>query len=233
MQVAIKEIPKGRLKHPNVIMLIGWVVTDTDVLVVMNYVKGTNLAYAIGLTKSKRSIEILDAKYNGFVMYNTAQGMVYLHAKHIIHQDLKPGNILVEDLTKKAIICDFGISKLRENATMATTVSDKCNGGTLAYQHIEQLQGKVLTYTVDVYAFAVVMAEVHSRKRAWDGKGATEVRNSILDGKYPQFPDITGPCAALIDRCFQQPSDRPSFSEMLPKYKNYVRWTFGNFYNYM
>ncbi|XP_044181024.1 serine/threonine-protein kinase pkn5-like [Acropora millepora] len=146
--------------------MLGCVVTDTDILIVTNYIKGCNLAVALGLV-DVRNQQILDRKYDAFVLYTAAQGAAYIHERRIIHQDLKPANIMVEEPSKRAIICDLGLGKIKSNT--ATATKDGGNAGTLSYQHIEQLMGKPPTPSVDVYSFAVILLEVYTRTPAWNG----------------------------------------------------------------
>ena len=53
-----------RLRHPNIVMLFGHVITDNDILIVMSYIKGCNLAAALGLVQSK------NAKVRNIIFHN-------------------------------------------------------------------------------------------------------------------------------------------------------------------
>ncbi|KAK3741470.1 hypothetical protein QZH41_012147 [Actinostola sp. cb2023] len=229
LQVAVKQIPKGygepdlsevnicrRLRHPSILMLFGCLITDTDINIVTNYIKGMNLSYAVGLATSKKTPGTpIDEKYNGFVIYHVAQGMAYLHERGVIHQDLKPANIIIEEGSYKPVICDFGISKLKD--LVITTNIGGSNAGTLAYQHIDQIHGERPTTAVDVYSFAVIIGEVYARVPAWRGKNYKEVRVAIEHGCYPTFPNIPQASQKIIDDCFQPAKQRPAFTELLPE----------------
>ena len=102
------------------------------------------------------------------------------------------------------------------NATVVTNVGGS-NAGTLAYQHKEQLGSEKPTMAVDVYSFGVIMGEVFSRKPAWFGMNAREVRNAIEKDGYPSFQDIPLGCQEVLSLCFQPPSNSPSFLELVPK----------------
>lgn len=115
----------------------------------------------------------------------------------------------------KPIICDFGVSKLKDG-TMVTNVGGS-NAGTLAYQHKEQLKGEKPTMAVNVYSFGVIMGEVYSRKKAWDGMSGREVINAIERDEYPTFQGISTGAQEVLCLCFQPASNRPSFQNLLPK----------------
>ncbi|XP_031553454.1 serine/threonine-protein kinase pkn5-like isoform X1 [Actinia tenebrosa] len=139
--------------------------------------------------------------------------MSYLHEKEVIHQDLKPANIIVEDGSRKPIICDFGVSKLKD---LAVTNMAGSNAGTLGYQHIEQLHGEKATTAVDVYSFGVITGEVYSRQPAWTGKTFVEVKKAIEKEEYPTFPRIPQEYKDLMAKCFKPAKQRATFMELLP-----------------
>ena len=113
----------------------------------------------------------------------------------------------------KAIICDFGVSKFKD--MVASTQMGGSNAGTLAYQHKEQLEGKRVTNAVDVYAYAVIMGEVYSRKPAWSELNAREVRQAITDNKFPSFVGVPPVAEEIIAKCFTTPGERPCLSDIM------------------
>jgi len=151
-----------------------------------------------------KNAKALDEKYNGYVLYTAAQGMAYLHEKGVIHQDLKPANIMVEEPSNKAVICDLGVGKVKDTMTMVTR--DGANAGTLAYQPLEQLLGKPPTASVDVYAFAVVALEVYSQAPTWEGHTYQEVTPSGR-GTFQQSP--TAKYLWMLKPWFRNASSQP------------------------
>ena len=112
------------------------------------------------------------------------------------------------------------MGKLKDNVTMVTR--EGTNAGTLAYQHIEQLEGKPPSTSVDVYAFAVVALEVYSRVSAWRGISSHEIESKIKNGDYPEIPNIPEDAKALIASCFKAASKRPSIDQLMPLLENMV-----------
>ncbi|KAG8908593.1 hypothetical protein FRB99_004881 [Tulasnella sp. 403] len=87
----------------------------------------------------------------------TANGLVYLHGRGIIHGDIKGRNILISG-DGHALICDFGLSKM----VGAVTTKDMKGAGTPHWQSPEVWDGGVRTYKSDVYAFGITIYEVLS-----------------------------------------------------------------------
>jgi serine/threonine protein kinase len=80
---------------------------------------------------------------------------VYLHAKGVIHGDIKADNILVSD-DLHAQICDFGLAKLFEEST----ASSLKGAGSLRWKSPEIADGEPKTIESDVYAFGMTIVEV-------------------------------------------------------------------------
>jgi len=107
---------------------------------------------------------------------------------------------------------------------MTMVTREGANAGTLANQHIEQLSGKPPTPSVDVYSFGVIMLEVFTRTPAWTGLSFAEVVSEINGGRFPSIPEDKVPveARALIERCFKESKEHPTFTELLPFLQNIV-----------
>ena len=114
------------------------------------------------------------------------------HRKGITHRDLKPGNIM---LTKSGTkLLDFGLAKLAQDAAPATpesqlaTMKDAITAqgtilGTLQYMAPEQVEGKQdqIDARTDIFAFGVVVYEMATGKKAFEGKSQASLMAKILE----------------------------------------------------
>ena len=129
------------------------------------------------------------------IAIQTARGLQYSHEKGMIHQDVKPGNIL---LTKggDAKIADFGLAKvgsqLRDGSTALST------GYTLAYCPKEQAEGAPAQGWMDVYAWALTVLEMYAGERFWSA-GASAFTEAFGDMTLPKSDYRVAPPQKLLD----------------------------------
>src|SRR5665213_208626 len=136
------------------------------------------------------------------------------HRKGITHRDLKPANILV---TKTGIkLLDFGLAKIGPvvNANEAVTgmaiTGEREILGTLYYMSPEQLEGKPADARSDIFSFGLVLYEMLTGKRAFDGASPASIIAAILERPAPSIVAIA-PAALdrLLQRCLaKDPDDR-------------------------
>jgi serine/threonine protein kinase len=99
-----------------------------------------------------------------------------IHRMKIIHRDLKSANCLVnKHWTAK--ICDFGLSRVMMDGPM----SDSSSAGTPEWMAPELIRNEPFTEKCDIFSLGVIMWELCTLKRPWDGVPPVEVREHKLD----------------------------------------------------
>lgn len=128
------------LDHTNVIKMRDYFRTETDVVLVLDYCAGKSINY-----HKPNYAEI--RKY----MFDIVDGLEYLHSRNIIHNDIKPENILISD--GKAVICDFDLSVISVNPIHGSP-------GTFIFMAPEQILDKLYLHDVDIRALGLVLYEL-------------------------------------------------------------------------
>ncbi|HMM07272.1 MAG TPA: protein kinase [Clostridiales bacterium] len=149
-----------------------------------------------------------------------ARGLHYAHEQGLIHQDVKPDNLL---LTKNwdAKVADFGIARARATLTVLdadiptdATIFSASGGYTPAYCSMEQMNGGQLTRRTDIYSWAVSVMEMYLGERPW--------QNGVIAGAACEeyFPDAKVPIPQkmqeLLRKCLNaKETERPhDFAEI-------------------
>uniref|UniRef100_A0A7N0UKL3 non-specific serine/threonine protein kinase n=1 Tax=Kalanchoe fedtschenkoi TaxID=63787 RepID=A0A7N0UKL3_KALFE len=152
-----------RVRHPNLVTLIGYHASETEMFLIYNYLPGGNLAKFI----QERSEKATDWKILHKIALDIAQALAYLHDQcvpRVLHRDVKPSNILLDN-DLNAYLSDFGLSRLLGTSeTHATTGV----AGTFGYLAPEYAMTCRVSDKADVYSYGIVLLELLSDKKTLD-----------------------------------------------------------------
>ncbi|KAL8200655.1 hypothetical protein R6Q57_011994 [Mikania cordata] len=153
----------GRLRQPNLVTLIGYHASETEMFLIYNYLPGGNLERFI----QERSTRAVDWRTLHKIALDVALALAYLHDQcvpRVLHRDVKPSNILLDD-DLNAYLSDFGLARLLGTSeTHATTGV----AGTFGYVAPEYAMTCRVSDKADVYSYGVVLLELLSDKKALD-----------------------------------------------------------------
>ncbi|KAB5544580.1 hypothetical protein DKX38_012692 [Salix brachista] len=153
----------GRVRHPNLVTLIGYHASETEMFLIYNYLPGGNLEDFI----KERSTREVSWKILHKIALDVARALSYLHdqcAPRVLHRDVKPNNILLDN-DFNAYLSDFGLSRLLGTSeTHATTGV----AGTFGYVAPEYAMTCRVSEKADVYSYGVVLLELISDKKPLD-----------------------------------------------------------------
>ncbi len=193
-----------RLKHPNIVQLVGFGEEQGLLFYTMEYVDGHSLHEHLR-EHTKMSWE--DAIQIGI---ETAAALKHAHDLGIIHRDLKPANLMLST-ESKVKLTDFGIAKLfgASDLTAAGSVI-----GTADYMPPEQAEGKPVTVRSDLYSLGGVLYALICGKAPFGGKSVPEVLYSVRYNAAPNLqerePEVPEELSELIHELLDKnPMRRP------------------------
>jgi serine/threonine protein kinase len=219
----IREISSlAQLNHPNVLRIFGWTFANSShsAEIQTEYAPNGSLDRLLGnLGAGETRPSFWNPTGIGIVICGIVVGMRYVHSRGLIHGDLKPANILLNE-KGHPLICDFGSSRFESDA--ATPLPDT---GTVCYAAPEQyLEGAALTSKVDIFSFGLLLYEVLVGSPVFSSSDPpfTVIRR-LRTRDLPTVPPRLGPLMQdLIGRCWEpNPESRPSFHDILCLFRDH------------
>ena len=189
----------GILSHPNIVTIHDVVEQTEDgmAFIAMEYVRGTNLKALLQGEQPLALPFIVD------IVAQVADALDYAHAHRVIHRDVKPANILIT-ADNRVKITDFGIARLdTSNLTQEGQLL-----GTPNYMAPEQIQGKEVDYRADLFALGVVLYEMLTRRKPFQGENLTVVSHRIVYDHFTPIREYTKDMPPGIERVLDKALDK-------------------------
>ena len=199
----------SKLNHPNIETVHEFDTQDGIDFLVMEYIAGITLSDELAQSALPEK-ELLR------LAGQLAEGLAAAHAQHVVHLDLKPGNLRVTPDGRLKIL-DFGLARLLApevgvgTATTKTLTEMQAFAGTLPYMAPEQLRGAAVDHRSDIWAAGAVIYEMATGRRPFEGKLATAVAADIQT-KPPTPPSRVRPQVSpalehIILKCLEKDPD--------------------------
>src|SRR6266576_5162346 len=199
------------LSHPHIAAIYGFEKSAGVHALVMELVEGEDLSQRI----ARGAIPIDEALP---IAMQIADALEAAHERGIIHRDLKPANIKVRDDGTVKVL-DFGLAKALDPTPTSTTSTESptittpamtAAGvilGTAAYMSPEQARGKVVDKRADIWAFGVVLYEIVTGRRLFEGEDVTETLALVIKGE-PKWDGIPTNVQRLLKSCLEKDPKR-------------------------
>lgn len=181
----------GILTHPHIVTIHDVVEASDEGLafIAMEYVRGTNLKLLLQGEQPLTLRAVLD------IISQVGDALDYAHANRVVHRDVKPANILITG-ESRVKITDFGIARLdSSNLTQEGQLL-----GTPNYMAPEQIQGKEVDSRADLFSLGVVLYEMLTRHKPFQGENLTVVSHRIVYDHFTPPRDYARDLPPGIDR---------------------------------
>lgn len=192
------------LDHPNIVPIYEIGQLDGQPFFTMKLIDGQSLAERMkqGLLPTREAVSLLST---------IARAVQHAHQRGVLHRDLKPGNILLDE-AGKPWLTDFGLAKLTQTDSSLTLTTDHL--GTPHYMAPEVADGtaRAASTASDVWALGVLLWEMLSGSPPFAGSGAVEIMRRIVN-EEPVWPIRSrgdGDLLTIARRCLEKnPTRRP------------------------
>jgi eukaryotic-like serine/threonine-protein kinase len=192
----------GNLRHPNIVVIYDCGEDQGTPYIVMEYLEGQDLRDVIAARADwplTRKLEVIG---------QICKGLGHAHQKHVVHRDMKPGNIrILPDGSVK--IMDFGIARLADSTHTQTGALL----GTIAYMSPEQCQSAHVSSRSDIWAVGIILYELLTYRRPFEGDNNIAIVLRIVKQKpaaiTQHWPECPPELERIIDRALaKDPKER-------------------------
>jgi WD40 repeat protein/serine/threonine protein kinase len=194
----------ARLEHPHIVPLYDYWRDPDGAYLVMRFLRGGSLRGLIeqGAVGTETTIHVIE---------QVAAALNTAHQRHVIHRDIKPDNILLDE-DGNAYLADFGIAK-DVNQLIQDSGDEETVSGSPAYISPEQITGSLVSPQTDIYGLGIVIYELLSGELPFAGANLSDLLMKHLSAPLPELRsphiDLPEEVDAVIRKATQKrPEDR-------------------------
>jgi serine/threonine-protein kinase len=190
----------AQLSHPNIVPVYEFDTREGLSFLIMPFVRGVTLESALAERQPVPVLEILR------LLREVGAALDVAHRRGVVHRDVKPANIMIEEDSGRPLLTDFGVAQVREGTSGALTAPGSVIG-TPDYMAPEQMVGMPdVDGRADLYSLGVVAFEALTGTRPSLGADRTTLARSLRGAR----PEISGTlAAALVAPLADSREDRP------------------------
>lgn len=180
----------ARLQHPNIVSVYD---SDRDgdvAFLVMEYIQGDDLKHHLDRGVRYPLEQALK------IIRDLLSALDYAHKQGIVHRDIKPANLLIEP-GGRVKLTDFGVARIQDSGEATRTQGSMV--GTLKYMAPEQVQGQKIDSRADLFSAGVVLYQLLTDKRPFDGDNDFSIIHQIIGHNPPTPSSINGKLPAALD----------------------------------
>jgi eukaryotic-like serine/threonine-protein kinase len=203
----------ANVNHPHIAAVYDVLDVDGQVAIVFEYVEGETLAACL----ARGPLPMADAIA---IALQLTDALAAAHQRGIVHRDLKPANVVMTGSGVVKVL-DFGIARVMPDgaspASAARTTASRFVG-TVGYAAPEQCVGESVDARADIFALGVVLFEMVTGRRPFDGATAPDVVRAMLSGAPLQASALARDLPAALDQLLarmlaRNAADRPATAD--------------------
>jgi len=208
----------AKLNHPNIIQIYAIGEEEGIHFFSMEYVKGKTLGEIIEEEKKLTYDKAIP------IIIQTAEALSEAHKHGIVHRDMKPSNIMVND-NGTVKVTDFGIAYVSQETKLTKSGSII---GTPEYLSPEQCEAKTIDNRSDIYSLGVTIYELLSGKTPYKADTPVSMLMEIVKGNFPPLnevnPDVPEFIQKIVEKMMQtKPEDRfNNANELIESLKKHI-----------
>jgi eukaryotic-like serine/threonine-protein kinase len=198
----------AQLNHPNIVPIYTVEEKDNLVYFVMAYIKGDNLGVRLQQHGPIAPVEVRR------ILREVADALAYAHNRNVIHRDIKPDNIIIDDETGRAMVTDFGIARALTDSGDSRLTATGMAIGTPAYMSPEQSAGdRAIDGRSDLYSLGVVGYQMLCGQPPFVASNTPSMLVKHLSEKPipvdERWPDLPQDLCRAVMMCLEKdPADR-------------------------
>jgi eukaryotic-like serine/threonine-protein kinase len=184
----------GRLSHSNIVTMFDAGEEHDLAYIAMEFLKGADL---VAYTKPDHLLPVLKVMS---IVARVAEALDYAHKEHVIHRDIKPGNIMYDPETDSVKVADFGIARITDSSKTKTGMVL----GTPSYMSPEQLAGRKIEGASDLFSLGVSLYQLACGKLPFEGDSMAQLMFRIANESPTDIlsvrPDLPPCLVAIINK---------------------------------